>query len=92
MQDGTLTLVFAELRQLLDLFLEQDWSGFLADHGQERSKYGRVTPGTAAALMEKVLEMERKGSGPGGLFAKTKDKDRRKLLETVLKQLRALNA
>lgn len=39
--------------QLLDLFMVWDWSTYLADYGQPSSKYLRVNPATALALLEK---------------------------------------
>ncbi|XP_062988939.1 exocyst complex component 6 isoform X2 [Elgaria multicarinata webbii] len=49
----TLQLAFIDLRQLLDLFMVWDWSTYLADYGQPSSKYLRVNPSTALALLEK---------------------------------------
>ncbi|XP_015234816.1 PREDICTED: exocyst complex component 6 isoform X2 [Cyprinodon variegatus] len=53
-QGDTLQLAFIDLRQLLDLFMVWDWSTYLADYGQPNSKYLRVNPATALALLEKV--------------------------------------
>ncbi|XP_073722785.1 exocyst complex component 6 isoform X4 [Misgurnus anguillicaudatus] len=53
-QGDTLQLAFIDLRQLLDLFMVWDWSTYLADYGQPTSKYLRVNPSTALALLEKV--------------------------------------
>ncbi|XP_074475071.1 exocyst complex component 6 isoform X5 [Sebastes fasciatus] len=53
-QGDTLQLAFIDLRQLLDLFMVWDWSTYLADYGQPTSKYLRVNPATALALLEKV--------------------------------------
>lgn len=39
--------------QLLDLFIQWDWSTYLADYGQPSCKYLRVSPVTALALLEK---------------------------------------
>uniref|UniRef100_A0A8C9RIP9 Exocyst complex component n=1 Tax=Scleropages formosus TaxID=113540 RepID=A0A8C9RIP9_SCLFO len=52
-QGDTLQLAFIDLRQLLDLFMVWDWSTYLADYGQPNSKYLRVNPSTALALLEK---------------------------------------
>lgn len=51
--DGTLQLAFADLRQLLDLFLNDDWSTYLADFGNPKAKYVRVKPQVAINIMEK---------------------------------------
>ena len=39
--------------QLLDLFIQWDWSTYLADYGQPTCKYLRVNPTTALVLLEK---------------------------------------
>ncbi|RXM36267.1 Exocyst complex component 6 [Acipenser ruthenus] len=53
-QGDTLQLAFIDLRQLLDLFMVWDWSTYLADYGQPTSKYLRVNPSTALALLENL--------------------------------------
>nr|XP_061823121.1 exocyst complex component 6-like isoform X3 [Nerophis lumbriciformis] len=55
-QGDTLQLAFIDLRQLLDLFMVWDWSTYLADYGQPTSKYLRVNPATALALLEKAFK------------------------------------
>ncbi|XP_063231867.1 exocyst complex component 6B isoform X2 [Bacillus rossius redtenbacheri] len=79
--------LFADLRQLLDLFMSWDWPTYFHDYGQENSKYQRVNPGTAVALLEKLREADKKT-----VFSvlKKSERDKKKLLETVLKQLRQL--
>ncbi|CAH1783134.1 unnamed protein product, partial [Owenia fusiformis] len=86
--DGTLQLAFQDLRQLLDLFTSWDWSTYLADYGQSSCKYIRVQPSTAIALLEKMKDADKKKN----LFASLKknERDKKKLLDTVLKQLRGL--
>lgn len=44
---------FLWLLQLLDLFIQWDWSTYLADYGQPTCKYLRVNPTTALILLEK---------------------------------------
>ncbi|KAL5020900.1 hypothetical protein ScPMuIL_000055 [Solemya velum] len=87
--DGTLQMAFADLRQLLDLVLNWDWSVYLADYGQGKSRYLRVKPHVAISLLEKLNNADKKKNN---LFASLKknDRDRKKLLDTVLKQLRGL--
>jgi hypothetical protein len=75
--------------QLLDLFMSSDWTVYLADFGREGSRYVRVHPQTAVRLLEKILENERRKNS---LFGKGKDKDKKKLLDMVLKQLKTLAA
>ncbi|KAL3981604.1 Exocyst complex subunit Sec15-like family protein [Acanthocheilonema viteae] len=87
LEDGTLAVTFASLRQLLDLVMKADWPTYLADYGKEESKYSRVKASHAIVLLEKLIEFERKSSS---FFAKGREKDRKKLLDTILRQLRAL--
>ncbi|XP_058043850.1 exocyst complex component 6 isoform X2 [Ahaetulla prasina] len=84
----TLQLAFIDLRQLLDLFMVWDWSTYLADYGQPGSKYLRVNPSTALALLEKMKDVNKKNH----LFAQFRknDRDKQKLIETVVRQLRGL--
>ncbi|XP_044153863.1 exocyst complex component 6 isoform X1 [Bufo gargarizans] len=87
-QEDTLQLAFIDLRQLLDLFMIWDWSTYLADYGQPTSKYLRVNPSTALILLEKMKDMNKKNN----IFAQFRknDRDRQKLIDTVVKQLRSL--
>lgn len=86
-EDGSLIMYFADLRQILNLFLNWDWSTYFHDYGQEASKYLRVNPQSAIILLEKVREADKKN-----VFAALKKSERykKKLTETVLKQLRQL--
>ncbi|XP_012257950.2 exocyst complex component 6B isoform X2 [Athalia rosae] len=85
--EGVLLQYFAELRQLLDLFMSWDWPTYFHDYGHESSKYNLVTPNTAVVLLEKLRESDKKT-----VFSvlKKSERDKKKLLETVLKQLRQL--
>uniref|UniRef100_A0A3Q4ABH4 Exocyst complex component n=1 Tax=Mola mola TaxID=94237 RepID=A0A3Q4ABH4_MOLML len=87
-QGDTLQLAFIDLRQLLDLFMVWDWSTYLADYGQPTSKYLRVNPSTALALLEKMKDTSKKNN----IFFQfmKNDRDKQKLIETVVKQLRSL--
>uniref|UniRef100_A0A3P8VZA3 Exocyst complex component n=1 Tax=Cynoglossus semilaevis TaxID=244447 RepID=A0A3P8VZA3_CYNSE len=87
-QGDTLQLAFIDLRQLLDLFMVWDWSTYLADYGQPTSKYLRVNPATALALLEKMKDSSKKNN----IFSQFRknDRDKQKLIETVVKQLRSL--
>ncbi|XP_051578323.1 exocyst complex component 6B isoform X2 [Myxocyprinus asiaticus] len=89
-QGDTLLLAFIDLRQLLDLFTQWDWSTYLADYGRPTCKYLRVNPHTALALLEKMKDTSRKNN----MFApfRKNDRDKQKLIETVVKQLRNLIA
>ena len=87
--DGNLLLAFADIRQLLDLLLNCDWALYLADYGQPTSKYVRVQPQVALSLLEKLNNADKKKNK---IFASLKknERDKKKLLDTVLKQLRSL--
>ncbi|XP_012286848.1 exocyst complex component 6B isoform X4 [Orussus abietinus] len=85
--EGTLLQFFAQLRQLLDLFMSWDWPTYFHDYGHESSKYNLVPPNMAVLLLEKLREADKKT-----VFSvlKKSERDKKKLLETVLKQLRQL--
>lgn len=53
--EGTLLQYFAQLRQLLDLFMSWDWPTYFHDYGHESSKYNLVTPNMAVLLLEKYV-------------------------------------
>ncbi|KAJ7324136.1 hypothetical protein JRQ81_017156 [Phrynocephalus forsythii] len=88
----TLQLAFIDLRQLLDLFMVWDWSTYLADYGQPSSKYLRVSPSTALALLEKVHRGMKDVNKKNNIFLQFRknDRDKQKLIETVVRQLRSL--
>ncbi|XP_071058600.1 exocyst complex component 6B-like, partial [Pseudochaenichthys georgianus] len=75
---------------LLELFTQWDWSSYLADYGKPSCKYLRVNPHTALTLLEKMRETSRKNN-VFAQFRKT-DRDRQKLIDTIVKQLRNLIA
>ncbi|CAL1545201.1 unnamed protein product [Lymnaea stagnalis] len=87
--DGTLQMAFTDLRQLLDLFTNWDWSVYLADFGKQTSRYLRVPRHTAVSLLEKLNNGDKKKNN---LFTSLKknERDKKKLIETVLKQLKVL--
>ncbi|KAL4231929.1 Exocyst complex component 6 [Mactra antiquata] len=87
--DGTLQLAFVDLRQLLDLFIKDEWSTYLAEYGNPKAKYIRVKPHVAISIMEKLSNTEKKKNK---VFASLKknERDKKKLQEVVLKQLKGL--
>ncbi|KAM8880712.1 exocyst complex component 6B isoform 1-T1 [Synchiropus picturatus] len=87
-QGDTLLLAFSDLRQFLDLFTLWDWSTYLADYGKPTCRYLRVNPNNALTLLEKMRESSRKNN-VFAQFRKT-DRDRQKLIDTIIKQLRNL--
>lgn len=86
--DGILQMTFMELRQLIDLLLNEDWSTYFADHGTTTSKYSRVNPSVVIRLLEKMMDTGKKRM----LAIKKADRDRKKLNETILKRLKTLDA
>ncbi|XP_047667210.1 exocyst complex component 6B isoform X3 [Tachysurus fulvidraco] len=93
-QGDTLLLAFIDLRQLLDLFTQWDWSTYLADYGRPTCKYLRVSPHTALALLEKISRAMKDTSRKNNMFAQFRknERDKQKLIDTVVKQLRNLIA
>ncbi|XP_077444159.1 exocyst complex component 6B [Stigmatopora argus] len=89
-QGDTLLLAFSDLRQILELFTQWDWSAYLADYGKASCKYLRVNPHAALALLEKLRESSRKNV-VFAQFRKT-ERDRQKLIDAVVRQLRNLIA
>lgn len=87
-EDGDLIMCFAELRQLMDLFMLWDWNIYFADFGKQHSKYLRVNPNTALNLLEKIREADRKKN----LFISLKknERDKKRLTDIVIKQLKQL--
>lgn len=81
--EGDLQMAFAELRQLLDLFLYEDYSQYISDMGKQQNKYLRVTTATALVVVDKLREYDRKKS----VFALKKN-DKQKLRDTFAKNLR----
>ncbi|CAG0888300.1 unnamed protein product [Cyprideis torosa] len=80
---------FTELRQILDLLTSWDWSTYFHDFGKDDGKYSRVSPQVALQLLERLKGAE----GKSVLVAlKRSDRDRKKLWDTVHKQLRQLCA
>ncbi|XP_067928317.1 exocyst complex component 6B-like [Watersipora subatra] len=92
MNDGTLLMAFAELRQLLDLVIYADWNSYIADYGAERNKYARVQPQTLLAILEKMRASNRKANNFLDSFSRLKkpEKDKQQLLDMVIKRIRAL--
>lgn len=67
--DPDLSYLSDDILQLLDLFLQWDWSTYLADYGQPTCKYLRVNPVTALTLLEKWVPIQWSvlGGGDGRL-------------------------
>ena len=81
--EGDLQMIFAELRQLCDLFLCEDYSTYMSDMGKQQNKYLRVTTATALNVIDKLREYDRKRS----MFAMIRN-DRQKLRDTFAKNLK----
>lgn len=82
-KEGDLQMAFAELRQLCDLFLYEDYSTYMSDMGKQQNKYLRVTTATALIVVDKLREYDRKKT----VFALKKN-DKQKLRDTFAKNLR----
>lgn len=83
-KEGDLQMAFAELRQLCDLFLYEDYSTYMSDMGKQQNKYLRVTTVTALSVVDKLREYDRKKQT---VFA-LKRNDKQKLRDTFAKNLR----
>ncbi|KAF2884289.1 hypothetical protein ILUMI_21881 [Ignelater luminosus] len=88
LQEDVLLAYFTKLREILDLFTSWDWPTYFHDYGQETSKYKQVNPDIAIIILEKLREADKKT-----MFTvlKKSERDKKKLLETVLKQLKQLS-
>lgn len=78
---------FAEVRQLLDLLISEEWSIYLHDYGKSDNRYNLVQPKVIIVVLEKIREADKKN-----VFSvlKKSERDKKKLWETVLKQLKQL--
>jgi len=85
-KEGDLQMAFAELRQLCDLFLYEDYSTYMSDMGKQQNKYLRVTTATALVVVDKLRENDRKKT----VFALKKN-DKQKLRDTFAKNLRQVH-
>lgn len=88
LKENELSKYFAEIRQLLDLLILEEWSVYLHDYGKTENRYSLVEPSTIIVVLEKIREAEKKN-----MFTvlKKSERDKKKLLETVLKQLKQLS-
>uniref|UniRef100_A0A336KYV7 Exocyst complex component n=1 Tax=Culicoides sonorensis TaxID=179676 RepID=A0A336KYV7_CULSO len=86
-KEGELLKYFAQVRQLLDLLILEEWSVYLHDFGKPDNRYSLVLPVTVIAVLEKIREADKKT-----MFSvlKRSERDKKKLQETVLKQLKQL--
>uniref|UniRef100_A0A667XH05 Exocyst complex component n=1 Tax=Myripristis murdjan TaxID=586833 RepID=A0A667XH05_9TELE len=77
-QGDTLQLAFIDLRQLLDLFMVWDWSTYLADY--------------VHLICIHCERRDKDTSKKNNIFSQFRknDRDKQKLIETVVKQLRSL--
>lgn len=86
-EEGALLACFASLRQLLDLLLAWDWQVYVEQFGNVEARYSRVQPAVAALVVEKLRPNDRRH-----VFSvlKRADRDRRKMQDGLLRQLRQL--
>lgn len=89
LQEDVLLSYFVKLREILDLFTSWDWPTYFHDYAQETSKYKQVNPDMAIVILEKLREGDKKST----MFTvlKKSERDKKKLQETVLKQLKQLS-
>ncbi|XP_017769038.1 PREDICTED: exocyst complex component 6 [Nicrophorus vespilloides] len=89
LQEDVLLSYFVKLREILDLFTSWDWPTYFHDYAQETSKYKQVNPDVAIVILEKLREGDKKST----MFTvlKKSERDKKKLQETVLKQLKQLS-
>jgi len=92
LEEGVLLLCFSDLRQLLDLFVSKEWSLYLADYGSPNAKYLRVKPEHAVNLLDKLREADKRRQSVLATMINKKERDKKELVDTVYKQLRALTA
>ncbi|XP_065080727.1 exocyst complex component 6 [Ochlerotatus camptorhynchus] len=88
LREGDLSKYFAEIRQLLDLLISEDWSAYLHDFGKDDNRYSLVHPSTIIVVLEKLREADKKSML--SLMKSKSERDKKKLLETVLRQLKQL--
>lgn len=88
-EESALQSCFAELRQIMDLFIEFDsWSTYFAEYGKNESRYLRVNPQTALCLLEKLVRGDSKKTIFSSLSKNERDKKNR--IDTILKKLKQL--
>ena len=84
-------MCFADMRQLLELFVLRDWANCLADVGSPTSKYLRVTPQAALTVFEKLKEADSKNSNVfSSITMKSDQRDKKRLFDEVHKKLKGL--
>lgn len=86
-KEGDLLMVFAELRQICDLFLRGEYSNYIRDMGKQQNKYLRVTTATALNICEKIRRYDRKKN-----FMHLKKTDKQKLFDSFIESLRQQSA
>ncbi|TDG42182.1 hypothetical protein AWZ03_011410 [Drosophila navojoa] len=83
LREGELSKYFQRNRQLLDLLILEEWSTYFHDYGKQENRYHLVEPQSIITILEKIREADKKP-----IFSLVRKNDKKKLLETVLKQLR----
>ncbi|XP_053969955.1 exocyst complex component 6 [Anastrepha ludens] len=86
LREGELSKYFLENRQLLDLLIMEEWSTYLHDYGKQENRYHLVHPQSIITILEKIREADKKT-----MFSVLRKNDKKKLLDTVLKQLKHLS-
>lgn len=88
--DGNMfRLAFTNLRQLLNLFNEWEWTNYFADYGKTQSSFLRVSPADCIIVLEKLKDADRRKNNLFSSLRKN-ERDKKKVVDTVLKQLHQL--
>ncbi|XP_037818946.1 exocyst complex component 6 [Lucilia sericata] len=85
LKEGDLSKYYLKCRQLLDLLTMEEWATYLHDYGTKEDRYHLVHPQYIIIILEKIREADKKT-----MFSGLRKNDKKKLLETVLKQLKHL--
>jgi hypothetical protein len=83
--------VFSTLRQILEMFLKEEWGDFIQEYQGRNQKYPQVHPQDVQLLLKKLREHE--GSKKGGVLSRMgskKDRERIKFLDLYLKSIQSL--
>ncbi|CAL8086670.1 unnamed protein product [Calicophoron daubneyi] len=92
LDSNMLSLIFADLRQLLDLYRRDDWVIYISSrNGTENNPYDRVSPSFAIKLLERIRDTEKKRTGFLHSMRK-EERGRRKKIDDIIRQLRELVA
>jgi len=87
-QRENLEMVYSEVYQLTQLFIEWDWEKYFQEIGSEDAKYSLVNPGIALKIIEKLRQDKKNRNILASLNINKRKKE--KVQDTIIKQLREL--